>query len=222
MTSLPLPVNKARNGARSLTLAALTTKAAGIGEARLVTEFLRVSRLCVLLSALLLFGAATLSNPRSGQEAEGALSFYLPGFYGDFGVAYTPEPGHYWLTTNTYYAAKSIHPILPFETEQEFEGFAYLNLIRGFWIMDSGGFLGSDRFALGVRVPIIHIDLDVTIDTPIGVLEANKVNADQGDFGFIPAALYWQFGNLHLNLYETVTVPTGIFNRNDFAHSGRS
>jgi len=110
----------------------------------------------------------------------------------------------------------------PFETEQTFDGFAYLNLIRGFWITDSHGFLGSERFAMGIRVPIIHIDLDVTVETPIGTLEANKVNADLGDLGFMPASFYWQFGNFHFNLYELITAPTGVFDRNDFPNISRN
>jgi hypothetical protein len=166
----------------------------------------------------------TLSGSKRVSAGEGALSFYLPGFYGDFGVAFTPDPGLYLLTTNTYLDAKSIYPVLPFpfETEQTFDGFAYLNLIRGFWITDSGGFLGSDRFAMGIRIPVIHIDLDVTVETPIGALEATKVNAQLGDFGFIPASLYWQRGNFHFNLYETITAPTAVFDRNDFPNISRN
>ena len=165
-----------------------------------------------------------VSASRNSHAGEGALSFYLPGFYGDFGVAYTPNPGHYWFTTNTYYEAKSIHPVLPFpfETEQTFDGFAYLNLIRGFWVFDSGGFLSSDRFAIGIRVPIAHIELDVGVKTPIGLLEAETKNADLGDMGFMPASIYWNFGNLHLNLYQIITAPTGVFDRNDFPNISRN
>ncbi len=173
---------------------------------------------------LLLAMFISISGSKRVNAGEGALSFYLPGFYGDFGVAFTPDPGLYLLTTNTYLDAKSIYPTLPFpfETEQTFDGFAYLNLIRGFWITDSGGFLGSDRFAMGIRIPIIHIDLDVTVETPIGALEATKVNAQLGDFGFIPASLYWQRGNFHFNLYETITAPTAVFDRNDFPNISRN
>ena len=161
---------------------------------------------------------------KRAYAGEGALSFYLPGFYGDFGVAYTPDPGTYLISTNTYLDAKSIYPVLPFpfETEQSFDGFAFLSLMRGFWITDSGGFLGSDRFAMGIRIPVIHIDLDVAVETPIGVVEAKKINAELGDIGFMPASFYWNRGNFHFNLYELITAPTGVFNRNDFPNISRN
>jgi hypothetical protein len=41
-----------------------------------------------------------------------------------------------------------------------------------------------------------------------------------GDPGFIPASIFWNFGNLHLNAFETITAPIGSYNQDRNVDAG--
>ena len=60
-------------------------------------SFVAVVRLVVL--------AVVLGATASAYGAEGGSSNYLPGLYGDFAVAVTPEPGFYLRHDLYYYTA---------------------------------------------------------------------------------------------------------------------
>ncbi|MCG8559870.1 MAG: transporter [Hyphomicrobiales bacterium] len=156
----------------------------------------------------------------SARAAEGGISYYLPGLYGDIAAGLAPEPGHYWFTTNTYYTATPTDPILPGQIDGEIDGALYLNLIRGFWVTDKK-ILGA-RYAASVRIPLLKVSVDADVQTPLGPASLAFDDFGLGDIGIIPVSLYWQLGRLNLNLYQTVTAPTGDYDVANLATVSRN
>lgn len=133
------------------------------------------------------------------HATEGGGTNYLPGFYGDFGMAAFPKPGTYF--SNFAAAYQDIHSqtgtllempgILHLSTQQflggnfVFGAFAALMASR-----DSGGSNNADRFALG-------------------------------DFYFVPGGLNWDWGDVKAFWFEGVVVPTGRYELGDF-NTGRN
>ena len=177
-------------------------------------------RWIALLACSIFFVLSGALAPSRLAATEGAISFYVPGLYGDFGPAVTPEPGVYLFNTGTYYAARTTEPILNLPAQQSFDGFAYINLLRGFWVTDKEIF--GARYAAGIRIPHVRIGLDVDLTSPLGTQSLNADITARGDLGIIPVSLYWTSGNFRANLYETITAPTGEFSATSFPNTGRN
>ena len=68
----------------------------------LTNRFTNVKNAAVVL---LLLMSALFLTASSAHAAEGGYTNYVPGLYGDFGVAVAPEPGFYLRTDLYYYTA---------------------------------------------------------------------------------------------------------------------
>ncbi|MGI9384568.1 MAG: SphA family protein [Methyloligellaceae bacterium] len=170
--------------------------------------------------SLVVIGFAQFCLTSAVRAAEGGISYYLPGLYGDVAAGLAPDPGHYWFTTNTYYTATPTDPILPGRIDREIDGSLYLNLIRGFWVTDKK-ILGA-RYAASVRIPLLQVSVDADVQTPLGPAMLEFDNFGLGDIGIIPVSLYWQHGRLNLNLYQTITAPTGDYDVTTLANVSRN
>jgi hypothetical protein len=178
-------------------------------------------RLCTVYLVSLICGLSVLvTGPAESRAAEGATSFYFPGLYGGFGPALTPEPGIHVFNAATLYTARTDLPILNIPANQSYEGYAFINLARGYWVTDYQ-IMGA-RFAVGIRIPYVKIALDVDWSSPLGTLSFDADTAGRGDLGIIPVSLFWNRGKFYFNLYETVTMPTGKFDSASFPNASRN
>ena len=180
-------------------------------------KHLKTSRI-VAVSGILL-ALLCVAVPRV-HAAEGGGSHYTPGFYGDFGVAVAPEPGFYLRNDLYYYTADaSGERVVQFgEIRAGLEVDAALYMLTGLKALDAE-ILGG-RFAFGAFVPVVYTDLSA--DIALGE-ETASVADDRtlfGDPGFIPASLFWTFGNFHVNASETITVPLGSYDVDEDVNGG--
>ena len=153
--------------------------------------------------------AATLlcaANVSLSHAAEGGSSQYLPGFYGDFGMATTPEPGTYLsnffgysLAENQDYRADLLFelPGVLHVTEQKILGGTY-------WF----GF-----FPYALRTTF-------TDKTGGGKRELERAGA--GDMYGVPLMLSWQFGELSIWSFEGIVMPTGSYSSTRELNAGRN
>lgn len=130
------------------------------------------------------------SSPANATEGGG--SNYLPGFYGDFGMAVFPDQGTFF---NNFFAAYQDTasrtgtllemPGVIHISQQQFFGGTY---IAGFFpalMAAKDNTAGWDRVGLG-------------------------------DFYFVPVGLNWRRGDVTAFLFEGVVAPTGQYRVNDF------
>jgi hypothetical protein len=76
------------------------------------------------------------------------------------------------------------------------------------------------RYAFGAFVPVLYSDLsaDIILGQTAASVEADRTAF--GDPGIIPASLFWNFGNFHINAYETITAPLGSYDKDRDVNTG--
>ena len=173
----------------------------------------------VFLRLLMLLVSTPIIEP-SVYAGEGGVSHYCPGFYGDFGVAVTPDPGFYLRTDIYYYDGDSGGGRFSRygEIRSDIDVEATAAMLTGLMVIDEE-ILGG-RYAYGAFLPVANIDLSSNI--VVGPL-SGPTDADRtamGDPGFIPASIFWNSGNFHFNLYETITAPIGSYSKDRDVDSG--
>lgn len=154
------------------------------------------------------------------HAGEGGGSHYGPGFYGDFGVAVASDPGFYLR-----------HDLYSYKADGDGDRFTQFGQIRAdlkvdvFMYMLTGlqvtdkEVLGG-RYAFGASLPVVYTDIsaDVTLGPITSSIDDDRTAI--GDPGFIPASIFWNFGNLHINAYETITAPIGSYDADRNVDSG--
>jgi hypothetical protein len=169
--------------------------------------------LMVMLATILLLSAPALA-------AEGGGSHYGPGFYGDFGVAVAPDPGFYLKNDFYYYTADaSRERVFQYgEIRVDLEVEVAMYMLTGLAVLDAE-ILGG-RYAFAAFLPVVYSKFET--DVLIGPLTASLENDRTaiGDPGIVPVSIFWNFGNFHINAYETVTVPVGAYDVNRDVNAG--
>src|SRR3990172_6560394 len=111
---------------------------------------------------LLLAAAAGLTGATGCNAAEGGLSNYLPGYYGDYAVAVAPAPGLYVYGTVYGYSGSPEGPKLNENVDLD----ATLYLTGFQYVTDRKLF--DARVAFGSYTVFINGDLNATVPTSSG------------------------------------------------------
>jgi len=129
----------------------------------------------------------------AATATEGGGSNYLPGFYGDFGMADFPEQGTYF---NNFFAAYQDSES-QFGTLLEMPGIIHVSEQR---MLDGTFIAGFFPALMTAKDNISGIDR-------VGL----------GDFYFVPGGLNWNWGHLTAFLFEGIVAPTGYYKANEFS-----
>ena len=173
----------------------------------------------VAAAALSLLAAALITAP-AAQAMEGGYSNYGPGFYGDFGVAVAPAPGFYLRKDFYYYSADESRG--RFVQNREIRAGLDLRtamcMTTGLMVLERE-VLGG-RYAFGAAVPVVYSELSSKLSVGARTVPDEADRLAIGDVGVVPASLFWSFGNLHLNVYESVMVPIGSYDKDRTINGG--
>ncbi len=147
---------------------------------------------------------ATLCIPQPPAWAsEGGGTNYLPGFYGDFGIAYIPESGTYFNNLFGYYTAKG-------KTEYSV-AFDLPSIVHASDWRILGGLFTTGIYPMFLRSEFI--DTSSNVDTRRG---------GAGDLYVLPAGISWHWNNFYLFAYEGVVMPTGSYSKGRDLNAGRN
>ncbi|MCZ6860242.1 MAG: transporter [Alphaproteobacteria bacterium] len=149
---------------------------------------------------------------------EGAYSNYQPGGYGDFFVAYTPEPGFYVRNDVYHYAAEAERSVLQGAAKVE----ASLDVViesPTLFYMTNKSFLGA-KYGLGAVIPITYVDIGLAASAANAQASTSDSRFGFGDPYLIPVSLFWNFGRFHINFYEGIAAPIGSYDSTRLANSG--
>ena len=177
--------------------------------------------------------AVSAAAPSPARAAEGGVSHYILGAYGDFLMGYIPASGFY-VRNDAFY--QSAHMDQSLKGGRAFAGIdssMAMNITKLSYLFDvpaMGGFLG-----VGVGVPFIineHIAGDLAADwdhksrttgleTPHHL--AYGGGGDRGglsDIFLMPVIAGWNFGECHLVVSPIVFLPTGYYNPKKLTNLG--
>ena len=154
----------------------------------------------LLYTAILLFTSAV-------NAAEGGGSSYMPGFYGDFGMAVAPEPGNYlsnFMGYNTVGNDANGSNLL----------FELPGIIRVTDTKIAGG-----NYWVGFFPYVLHTD---SVSTQANGTKTRADRGGAGDMYALPIALSWQWRELSILAFEGVVLPTGSYEKTRSLNSGRN
>ncbi|PSU45069.1 hypothetical protein C9J12_24200 [Photobacterium frigidiphilum] len=154
--------------------------------------------------------------------AEGGYSNYLPGSYGDFGMALSPTET--WTIRNdTYYYDAS--------TSRAVQGGNLVTDLDLQFLMNFTTLLYKPEFKIfgaqyttGIFIPFVNLNTEASLKVKEGsgsqVLNARDSATGLGDVSLIPFALFWSEGNIHSSFAHYVIIPSGDYDVNNSINNG--
>lgn len=171
------------------------------------------AKLAACVSALAVLGTVT-----NASAAEGGYSNYIPGTYGDFGMALAPTQS--WTLRNDlyFYDASTDLSLRAGNLEVGAELSFLMNFTALLYKTDIQ--LLGGQYAAGLFVPLIDLDIDADLSLGGTTVSASDGASGLGDVALVPIALYWTKGNLHMSLAEFVIAPTGDYSTSNAINNG--
>jgi len=161
-----------------------------------------------------------LLAPRGARAAEGGSGNYAPGFYGDFGMAFLPEPGTFFNNWLSYYhgtfspAVPGLALDLDYKTNTVVEAPGIIHVPQ---MTVLGGHLGMAAF-----LPLVYTEATETISGPGIRQRKSEARFGLGDMYLVPLGILWNFGDFNLLAYEGFIAPTGSYDRDRLLNTGRN
>jgi len=152
------------------------------------------------------------------MAAEGGYSNYIPGTYGDFGMALAPSQP--WTLRNDlyYYDASTDLSLRSGNLEVGTDLSLLMNFTTLLYKPDIQLF--GAQYAAGLFVPLVNLDIDANLSIGNLTASASDSATGLGDVALIPLALYWTKGNLHMSLAEFIVTPTGDYSTSNAINRG--
>jgi hypothetical protein len=164
------------------------------------------------------FISAVVSSPPDALSAEGGYSNYIPGSYGDFGMALEPA-GKLTLRNDVYYYGADVSRAVRSGRTEVGADLEFLMDFITLVYKPEVKFLGA-QYAFGVFVPLVYIDIESDVSRDGMTVRSNDDTAGLGDVAWVPLLLYWNTGRLHASLSHFIVSPTGDYDTDDAVNNG--
>ncbi|SFI19993.1 SphA family protein [Albimonas pacifica] len=162
---------------------------------------------------------ALAAGPALG--AEGASSHYLPGATGDLLLAVPPSPGLVVANTLWVQSGSVGRAVLGGQARVGLDLDLVLDLAAGAYTFETP-VLGA-TWTVAALVPFGRADLSASAVGPAGGrIDRSGDRFDLSDAAFVPVQLNWNFGEISLELSETIIAPTGGYSRGRAINLGRN
>jgi hypothetical protein len=172
----------------------------------------------IVLRVLTVFCLVVGFGDKHLSAAEGGYSNYIPGTYGDFGMALSPSET--WTLRNDiyYYSADTDISVRSGNVEAGVDLDFLINLTTLLYKPDIEVF--GAQIATGVLVPIVDLDFDGRVS--VGNLDVNVRDSATGlgDLTLIPFVLFWNKGNIHTSFAQFIIAPTGNYDVDNQINNG--
>jgi hypothetical protein len=146
--------------------------------------------------------------------AEGGYSNYIPGTYGDFGMALEPPHGLTIRNDIYYYGASTNKTIRNTGVDVDGDITMKMDLLTMIYNTKTEFFNGN--YAYGAAIPLVY--LEVKGGTDFGRFSEDAKGL--GDLTLIPGMLFWNEGNYHFSLGEFIIIPTADYDEEADANTG--
>jgi hypothetical protein len=160
---------------------------------------------------------AALAGP-GVRAAEGGYSNYLPGTYGDFGMALAPAEK--WTLRNDvyFYDADASRSVLSGNLVVGVD----LDFLMNFTtvVLKPGVEIFGAQYAAGIFVPLVDLDLGTSLSVGGSPVSISDGASGLGDVALIPIALYWSGEKLHTSFSQSIVAPTGDYGVGNSINTG--
>ncbi len=155
---------------------------------------------------------------RDTVAAEGGYSNYIPGTYGDFGMALAPSEK--WTLRNDiyFYDASTSRSVRSGNLEVGTELDFLMNFTTLVYKPELELF--GAQFAAGVFIPLVDLELDTSLSIGDTLVSASDSATGLGDIVLIPLLLYWNSGNIHTSVAQFIVTPTGDYDADNLINNG--
>ncbi len=157
---------------------------------------------------ILLFFLVLNENTLATEGGGGAY----PNGAEDFMAGAVPPPGTYFLNYLTYYSADKFMDKNGKSSIKDFELKVTANVFRFLHVTNTKIFDGN--WAMHVFIPVLNVDVSL----PIG----SKSKTGLGDIIIDPFILSWHSKNWHFATGLDIYIPTGDYDKNRLANTGRN
>lgn len=159
-----------------------------------------------------------LTFPLVARGAEGGYSNYIPGAYGDFGMALEPPKGLTVRNDTYYYNAKGSGDLRGTQIGVDGDLTFKLNLTTLLYNTNYT-FLGGS-YAFGGIIPVVDYDLDAGVSWRGYNTSSSDSASGLGDIALIPIMLFWNYDNWHFSFGEFIVTPTGSYDKDAAINEG--
>jgi hypothetical protein len=153
-----------------------------------------------------------------GEAAEGGYSNYIPGSYGDFGMALEPPASLTLRNDMYYYGADARRSVRSGRAEVGAELDFFMNFST--LVYKPGVEILGCQYAFGFFVPFVYLEIESDISAGGLTQSADDDAAGLGDISWIPLILYWNSGNVHASFTHLIVSPTGDYDTDNAINDG--
>jgi hypothetical protein len=180
------------------------------------TTSTRIQRVSLTLAL-----ALALAWPQISLATEAGASHYLPGGTATLIDLAPTKPG--WVAESIYLhyegkASTAVSIPIAGTVGIGMEAKSDALLLGAFYTFEQT-VLGA-RYSAGAFLPYVWMDVEASIDTPLGTLRRRDSESGVGDLTLIPAMLAWKSGSWQYNALLPVYAPTGEYETGRLANTG--
>ena len=170
----------------------------------------RLTERASLLTPIVLAAIGLLSTPQPALADEGGIGVYVPGVYGNLGMAKVPPEGFYLLDFPLFASLDTEIASRAGVIHIDIDAPLFANAIVPLWLTDKKIFGGNYGAAVGIVVA--GLGVDSMVEGPGGnFFENDDSNVGFGDVYAVPLAITWHKKNTYYLVYEGINVPLGEY-----------
>lgn len=171
-----------------------------------------LKRHVVLGTIFALMTLSVMSDAPMAHAAEGGVDYYLPGVYGNMGLASLPGPGFYYVNYTVYQNGDTDKAVRFGREQFDIEMDVVANAFVPVYIFEQQLF--GANVVIGAAMVYMGISMDIGSDQGRGTDVTNS-KFDFGDPTIVPFGLNWLNDGWSVFFYESINVPIGQYDVND-------
>ena len=160
-----------------------------------------------------------LSATQTAHAVEGGVDTYVPGVYGNLGLAIFPEPGFYYVNFTIFSQGDVDVAARQGRVHTDISDTIVANDFVPVYVSELE-ILGANYWA-AVGIPVEYVESDATVEAGSitrPILDGS--NSGLGDLYLVPFGLSWKVEDLHILLYLGINTPVGEYDVNNDVNLG--
>ena len=164
----------------------------------------------LIIIAVLTFIVTVFPSQRA-SAVEGAFDYYLPGIYGNIGVADFPEPGAYYLNFMAASKGEVDITVKNGQVHTDVKDSIFAQVFVPAYLSEKK-ILGGNYWLAAALVLPEYVDLKSNIQLSNGLsVSSDESTTGLGDMTIIPFGLQWKNEDWAAVFYSSVNVPIGYY-----------